>query len=108
MIYTMDELKEIISPIAKKYNIKEVYIFGSYARNEATEDSDVDVLVDDSGSSIETLFDRAELFADLQDAIGKSTDLVDVAAMMENIETISGAWFAMDVLKERVKIYEAK
>ena len=44
MIYTIAELSRKIIPIAQKYNIPAVYIFGSYARNEATENSDVDVL----------------------------------------------------------------
>lgn len=46
MIYTVDGLKACVSPIAKKYGLRAVYLFGSYARNEATEDSDVDLLID--------------------------------------------------------------
>ena len=33
-IYSHDEIKTRITPIAEKYNISTVYIFGSYARGE--------------------------------------------------------------------------
>lgn len=35
-IYTIDEIRSNISPIAKKYGVERVYLFGSYARGEAT------------------------------------------------------------------------
>ncbi len=41
----INDIAEKVKPLAEKYKIKEVYLFGSYARNEATEDSDLDFLV---------------------------------------------------------------
>ena len=35
MVYTVDELKKIVAPIAEKYQLPAVYVFGSYARGEA-------------------------------------------------------------------------
>ena len=46
MCYTIDELKEKTIPIAEHYGIRSMSIFGSYARGEADENSDVDLLVD--------------------------------------------------------------
>ena len=43
-IYTIDEIREKVKPIAEKYGIEKVWLFGSYARGEATEESDVDLL----------------------------------------------------------------
>nr|WP_285017259.1 nucleotidyltransferase domain-containing protein [Lactococcus garvieae] len=40
----MKKLQKKVAPIAKNYNLKEVYLFGSYARGEAREDSDIDLL----------------------------------------------------------------
>lgn len=34
MVYTIDEIKAKIEPIAKQYNVSKVYLFGSYARGE--------------------------------------------------------------------------
>lgn len=55
MIYSTEELKKRIAPVAKKYGIRAVYLFGSYARNEATEQSDVDILIDRAGSAVRGL-----------------------------------------------------
>lgn len=46
MIYTIDQISEKSKHIFDKLDfIKEVYLFGSYARGEATENSDMDFMV---------------------------------------------------------------
>ena len=37
-MYTIEEIKQKIIPIAKAHNLKAVYLIGSYAKGEATED----------------------------------------------------------------------
>lgn len=44
-IFTLKDIESLIRPIVKKYRIKEIYLFGSYARDEANKDSDLDFLV---------------------------------------------------------------
>lgn len=44
-IYSIDEIREIVKPIAEKYGINKIWLFGSYARGEATANSDIDLLV---------------------------------------------------------------
>ena len=44
MVYTLDEIRRRVQPVAEKYHLKAVYVFGSYARGDAREDSDVDLL----------------------------------------------------------------
>lgn len=39
MIYTIEEIQQIVVPIAIKHNIRAMFIFGSYARGTATENS---------------------------------------------------------------------
>ena len=34
-IYSIDEVKSIVAPIAMKYDVDRVFLFGSYARGEA-------------------------------------------------------------------------
>ena len=47
MIYTVEEIKKLSSPVLEKYAfVKKAYLFGSYSRGEATENSDVDVFLD--------------------------------------------------------------
>ena len=42
MIYAVEEIKSIVLPVAQKYQLRAVYLFGSYARGTATENSDID------------------------------------------------------------------
>lgn len=34
-VFTIADIKALVRPIAEKYNVDEIYLFGSYARNEA-------------------------------------------------------------------------
>ena len=46
MIYTIDDIRNKTAPIAKEFGISRMCLFGSYARGEATDDSDVDLYID--------------------------------------------------------------
>ena len=43
-MYTIENIREKVIPIAKKYGVKKISLFGSYARGEADEKSDLDFL----------------------------------------------------------------
>lgn len=45
MVYTIEQIQEKINPLAEKYNLSAVYLFGSYARGEADENSDIDLVI---------------------------------------------------------------
>ena len=45
-IYSVEELRKQITPIAMKYGVERVYLFGSYAKGCATAESDIDLRVD--------------------------------------------------------------
>ena len=55
MVYSIEQIQKLITPIAKKYGLKSVFLFGSYARGTATENSDVDLIIDTSGTEIKSL-----------------------------------------------------
>ena len=44
--YDLDTIKEISVPIAQKYGVKKLALFGLYARNEQNEASDIDFLIE--------------------------------------------------------------
>ena len=73
-IYTLDEIKAIAHPIAKRYGIAALYLFGSYARGEATPQSDIDFRVD-RGNLVD-LLELGGLFSDLEDGFGKNLDVL--------------------------------
>lgn len=74
MIYTIDQIRSIATPIARAYGVKSLSLFGSYARGEATESSDIDLLVD--CGAIRSAFQMGGLYADLSESLGKELDLV--------------------------------
>ena len=76
MIYSIEEIRERIEPVVKRFGVSTVWLFGSYARGEATEKSDVDLLIE--GGSIHTLFQLSALRLELEDVLQKSVDLITI------------------------------
>lgn len=64
-VYTIEEIKSIVAPIAAAHDVNRIYLFGSYARGEATTGSDIDLRVDKG--RLKGLFALGALYADLED-----------------------------------------
>lgn len=107
-IYTLNEIQKYILNILKKYEIKKAYIFGSYARNEATKNSDVDIMIV-GGDKINTLIDMAGFEIELRSALEKNVDVISEEVYTEEDDDIDGELarklFMKNVMKERVAIY---
>ncbi|MBQ7507125.1 MAG: nucleotidyltransferase domain-containing protein [Lachnospiraceae bacterium] len=73
-MYSIDTIKERVAPIAKDYGVKRVYLFGSYARNTADENSDVDLLIE-KGARM-SLVMMSGMLQDVKEALSLSVDLV--------------------------------
>lgn len=106
MVYSIEKIREIIVPIAQKYHIPAIYLFGSYARGEAREDSDIDFLVDTIGTELTSLLKLGALYCDLEEAFGKEVDLVTVRAIMQEPAMPSDEDFRRAVMAERVQLYD--
>lgn len=91
-VFTIGELKRRVAGPARQYGLKKVYLFGSYARGEATPKSDIDLCVD-TGEAIRTLFQLAGLYADMEEALESKIDLVTTDALDgEFKDNISRDW----------------
>lgn len=79
----MVEIKNILEShkksLAKKYHISQIGIFGSYARGEHAETSDIDILVD--FSSPISLFEFINLEEELSNLLKVKVDLVSRKAL---------------------------
>lgn len=94
-IYSIDEIKAIVTPIAASYEVERIYLFGSYARGEATESSDIDLRVDKG--QLKGLIALGALYADLEDGLGKQLDLLTTGSLDKD--------FLNRIAKEEVLIY---
>ena len=67
-------IKETITPIARSYGVKRIYLFGSYAKGSANENSDIDLLVE-KGKPM-SLLTLSGMRQSVQEALDLSVDLV--------------------------------
>ena len=101
---TIDDIKTKISPICEKYDVARAYLFGSYARSEATEESDVDIRIDKGTSQkLRGLFDVSGFQLELSAALEKQVDLITLLP-----DQAQYAIFRDDVTRDEVLLYESK
>ncbi|WP_455248731.1 nucleotidyltransferase family protein [Ruminococcus sp.] len=75
-ILTIDKIKEIVKPIALKYHVEGIFLFGSYARGKATSESDLDFLVfGGKDFKLTLIFSLAE---ELREAFQKEVDVFEI------------------------------
>lgn len=95
--YTIDEIRTKAMPIAIRYGVDSFSLFGSYARGEADENSDLDFLI--QKGSMKGLLSYLGMLAELEDVFNCHVDLV-----MKN--AIKDEEFLEEVDRDKVKLYE--
>jgi len=98
-IYSLDEIKNVVAPIAIKYDVERIFLFGSYARGEARGDSDIDFIID-KGRIRGLQF--AGMLGDLQDNFDKSIDLLTISGIADDEGEFG---FKQRIEKEMVLVY---
>jgi len=95
-LHLKEDVKEIIISILVKHGIKRILVFGSYARNEATPKSDLDLIVDFPEAT--SLLDHIGIEIELSEALNMKIDLLSRNGI--------NPYFKDDVLEEAIVIYE--
>ena len=68
----------------KSQPVKKAWLFGSFSRNEETDTSDVDILVDyDESQEVISLFKMGGMLVDLSRIAGRKVDLIEVNGIMD-------------------------
>ncbi len=75
------QVKQKVVPILKRYGIEKAAVFGSYARGEQNKKSDIDLLIQYSPNTKKSLFIRAQLKNELQEALKRDVDVVTEKAL---------------------------
>ena len=94
-ILTVEKIKEICTEIFSSYNVDYCYLFGSYAKGKATENSDVDLLVCTEITGI-AFYDLVEI---LREKLNKKVDILNLQQLNENLDLVN------EILKDGIKIY---
>ena len=95
-ILTIEQIKSVVKPLAEKYQVEAIYLFGSYARGEAHEDSDLDFLV--FGGTRFKLTRILALQEELYEKFQKRVDAFEIR------EVNVGTPFYNAVMKEKVLV----
>lgn len=77
-VLKISEIQEVIQEIGSRYGADRVYLFGSYARGDATSESDVDLRID--RGSIKGL-SMGGFLLDIEEALGKNVDLLSTKCL---------------------------
>ncbi len=101
-VLSMESIKLLVLPVAKKNSLNSIVLFGSYARNEANSESDIDLIID--GGNYTGLFGFMEIKEQFEKALGKKVDLISKTALNED-KTESGQLFKKTILKTAKVIY---
>ena len=97
-VYSVDELRIIVSDIAKQYGVKKVALFGSYSTGKQTPESDIDLLIDKG--DIKGLFMLNSFINSLQDKLGKDVDVMTYSSLSRSLIKNS--------VKDEVVLYECQ
>jgi len=79
----LEEIKQRMLPVLKRHDVGRAAIFGSVARGDSEEDSDLDVLVE--LPSTKSLLDLVALKLDLEEALGREVDVLTYRALHPRI-----------------------
>ena len=95
-IFTIENIVNLVKPIAEKYQVDQIYLFGSYARGEAGIDSDLDFLVyGGERFKLTMIFALAE---ELREVLKKNVDVFEIHEINQNSE------FYNTIMKERLLV----
>ena len=94
-VLTLKRIKEVIKPILNRYGIKDIYLFGSYARGEANSESDIDIYC--SKGNVKTLIEQGKLLDELKKSLKKEVDIVFDSS-------IKNEFFEKQIMEDMIKL----
>ena len=93
-ILSLGRIKSELVPLLLKHNIKYCYLFGSYSRGEARENSDIDLLIDTDITGLQFF----ELVEEIRTSLHKKIDLLRLKDLSSDNPII------LKILKEGIRI----
>lgn len=97
------EIKKLTEPIFKEYGVEKAYVFGSYARGDYNENSDIDIII--SSKNIRSLLIIGAILEALKLVLQKEVDLIEEECFEDEEMDEIDQEFYNKIKKERVMIY---
>lgn len=94
-VLSISKIKKTIKPILNKYGIKDINLFGSYARGEANSSSDIDIYCDKG--NIRNLIQQGKMEDELEEALNKEVDVVFSSSHMDT-------YFKKQIMEDMIKL----
>lgn len=95
-IYTINEIKKIVSDVAKQYGVKKASLFGSYCNGNPTAQSDIDLIIDKG--KIRGLIMFNSFINSLEDKLNKPVDVITYTSLENSL--------IKDSINDEVVLYE--
>ena len=95
-VIALEEITTLVKPLAEKYHAREIYLFGSYARGDADENSDLDFLV--FGGEGFKLTNVLALGEELREVLKKKVDIFEIREVNQDSE------FYRTIMREKVLV----
>ena len=98
-ILTIDEIKELMIPVISKFPVKQLILYGSYARNQATANSDIDLLIDSNDALLG--WGLCKLIGELSNILTKPFHCYEKSMILTNPDLTA------NIEKDGIVLYEA-
>ena len=95
---TIEEIRNIAASIGRQYGVERIFLFGSYARGDNNETSDIDFRIDKG--NIRGLFQLCGFKNKLEDSLGKEVDVLTTQSLDNS--------FLNHIAKEEILLYADK
>jgi len=94
--YTIEQLRSLVQPIAARYGVERVFLFGSYAQGTANPDSDIDLRID--RGDIKDYFELSGFHQELEEIFSGKVDVLTTGSLEGK--------FLSRIADEEVMLYE--
>lgn len=95
MIDTIEEIRRLLQPVFQQFHVRQATLFGSYAKGNMSQNSDIDLVVDSGLVGL----DFVELLDAVTNALNKDVDMIDVTHLK------AGSALAAEIQKTGVPIF---
>lgn len=89
----IEKIRELVLPVLQRHGVIRAFLFGSFAKGEQTERSDVDIMIEYAPGVRRSLLTRARIRQELREVLRRDVDVVTEGSLSRH--------FREEVLRER-------